>query len=141
MSFELEISEKELAASAFMARLNRKLIATFVEQARTRKLTKQQIADALGIDKSQVSRALRGDANLTERRIGELLWAMGVDGDLGIHQLAQPGNGCSYGSSLGMQSDSEPIDVKDFSSGATKSLNKDRRHLSFSAWTPLGQGG
>jgi plasmid maintenance system antidote protein VapI len=83
-SFSFDISEKDLAGAQFISKASRRLIAAFVQKMRTEKLTKQQIADLLDVDKSTVSRMLRGNSNLTLRTIGELAWAMDVDPDLAL---------------------------------------------------------
>jgi hypothetical protein len=77
--FDLDISDKDLAGAMNISRRNRELIALYLDAVRTRKLTKIELARRLGVDRSVVSRMLKGSANLTFRTEGELLWAMGVD--------------------------------------------------------------
>ena len=92
-SFSFDISEKDLAGAQFISKASRRLIAAFVQKMRTEKLTKQQIADLLEVDKSTVSRMLRGNSNLTLRTIGELAWAMDVDPDLALQPFdGKPAN-------------------------------------------------
>jgi predicted XRE-type DNA-binding protein len=83
-SFSFDISQKDLAGAQFISKASRRLIAAFVQKMRTEKLTKQQIAELLDVDKSTVSRMLRGNSNLTLRTIGELAWAMDLDPDLAL---------------------------------------------------------
>lgn len=83
-SFSFDISEKDLAGAQFISKASRRLIAAFVQKIDKEQLTKQQIAVLLDVDKSTVSRMLRGNSNLTLRTIGELAWAMDLDPDLAL---------------------------------------------------------
>ena len=76
--FEFDVSEKDLAGAAFVLETGRHLAAGFISQCRSKGMTKKQIADQLGIDKSTVSKMLRGNANMTLETVGELCWAMGM---------------------------------------------------------------
>lgn len=78
-SFDFDISEQELAGAQNITAASRRLIAAFVAKCRSEKLTKAKLAERLGLNKSQVSRLLRGDANMTLRTEGELYWAMGYE--------------------------------------------------------------
>jgi hypothetical protein len=75
--FDLGVSEKDAHAVDYMADTNRLLIKLFLDENKTRKLTKAKMAGALGVDKSVITKMLKGNANLTERKVGELLWALG----------------------------------------------------------------
>ena len=87
-SFDFDISEKDLVGGQFVSKASRRLIAAFVQKMRDENLTKQRIADLLEVDKSTVSRMLRGNSNLTLRTIGELAWAMDLDPDLALQPFA-----------------------------------------------------
>lgn len=93
MSFDLDLPEKDLASAQFMTTVNRRLIADFLRIAKSKNLTRKQIADALGIDKAGVTRMLRGNANLTTRTIGELCWALGIEPDFHTRDIVIPHNG------------------------------------------------
>ncbi|WP_210115127.1 helix-turn-helix domain-containing protein [Roseovarius aestuariivivens] len=88
--FDLGVSEKDLHASDFMARTNRKLIAAFLSEAHASGLTKAELARRIGVDRSVITKILRGKSNLTERSIGELAWALGYDAELQLKK-------CEYG--------------------------------------------
>lgn len=77
--FDLDISEKDLAAATYVTRLQRHLIRQFIRKGRAQKVTKAEIARKLEVDKSTVSRMLNGNANLTARTVGELCWALGLE--------------------------------------------------------------
>jgi len=76
-SFELEIDEKSLAGSTFMARVANEIRRAAAIEKSQRKLTQQAIADKIGTSRAVVNREMTGVENLTARRAGELLWAMG----------------------------------------------------------------
>lgn len=78
-SFEFEVSEKELAGAEMIELVSRQLIAALVQQGKSTGMTKAKLAAMLEVDKSTISRMLRGNANLTLRSVGELCWAMDVE--------------------------------------------------------------
>lgn len=82
ISFDFDLSEKEVAGSTAIMRFGRKLAGAFARKARTEKLTQAEIAARLEVDKAVVSRMLAGNANLTLRSFGELCWAMGVQPEI-----------------------------------------------------------
>lgn len=90
-SFDLDISDKDLAAALFMTKLNHQLMNDMARKQKSERLTKAEIAQRLGINKATVSRMLRGNSNLTERTIGELLWAMNVEWDITSRDLTPAG--------------------------------------------------
>ena len=75
-SFELEIDEKSLAGSSFMALVAREIRRAVAAEKSARKLTQQVIAEKIGTSRAVVNREIQGLENLTARRIGELLWAI-----------------------------------------------------------------
>lgn len=78
--FDLDVSDKEIAASSYVARVNRTLISAFLRKKKSQPtLTKMEIAKRLDCDKSTVSRLLSGNANLTAWTVGELCWALGLE--------------------------------------------------------------
>lgn len=78
MSFEFEIDPKDAASAEFMLHIHKVLQREMLHAAKEEKLTKSRIAELLGVDKSNVTRALNGKSNLTIRTISELCWALGV---------------------------------------------------------------
>lgn len=77
-SFELDIvDEKSLAGSSFVARVAKEIRRALAAEKTSRKLTQQALADKIGTSRAVVNREVQGLENLTARRIGELLWAMG----------------------------------------------------------------
>ncbi len=77
MSFKLKLSPKDRATGRFMSRVHRALAKVVTEAKAETGLTQQQIADAMGVDKSVVSRILNGESNLTLKTIGDISWVLG----------------------------------------------------------------
>ncbi|UWQ14589.1 helix-turn-helix transcriptional regulator [Aliiroseovarius sp. M344] len=78
MSFEFSISPKDKASAEFMTRVHGVLAREVVNAAKSKKISRSDIARLLEVDRSVVTRALDGKANLTLRTISELCWALGV---------------------------------------------------------------
>ncbi|WP_342714095.1 hypothetical protein [Bradyrhizobium sp. B039] len=76
-SFELELDEKSRAGAEFMARVIDEIRRAVAAEKTRRKLTQQAIAEKIGTSRAVVNRQIGGLENLTARRIGELLWAIG----------------------------------------------------------------
>lgn len=76
-SFDFEIDDKSRAGSEFLARVANEIRRAVVAEKSSRKLTQQAIADKIGTSRAVVNREISGLENLSARRIGELLWAVG----------------------------------------------------------------
>jgi hypothetical protein len=76
-SFELEIDEKSRVGSEFMARVINEIRRAVATEKGSRKITQQAIADKIGTSRAVINRQIQGLENLTARRIGEILWAIG----------------------------------------------------------------
>jgi hypothetical protein len=75
--FELEIDELSQAGSEYMALVSNELRRVAAIEKTSRKLTQQAIADKIKTSRSVVNREISGLENVSSRRVGELLWAMG----------------------------------------------------------------
>lgn len=78
-SFVYDIGEKERAGSRFIAHVRSEVQDAFLEEKKLRKITQQQLATKLGVNRSVVNRQLMGLDKMTLRSVAELLWAMGWD--------------------------------------------------------------
>jgi hypothetical protein len=77
-SFELDIiDEKSLAGAEFMARVISEIQRALSTEKATRKVTQEAIAKKIGTSRAVINRQIKGYENLTARRIGEILWAIG----------------------------------------------------------------
>ena len=70
MSFRSTISPKDQAAGRFVSRVRRELQKALAEEARKRGLTQSDLARTIGVNRSVISRELRG-------RVAEFAWALG----------------------------------------------------------------
>lgn len=78
MSFEFEVSEKDLAASVFLKEVHEAIVKAALRAKSENGLTQRQVAERLGVDKSSISRILCGRGNPTSRTLGEIAWALGT---------------------------------------------------------------
>ncbi len=76
MSFTLKLSPRRRAAGRFIGRVRDELVRAFLEAKAERGLTQRQLADDLGVDRARVSRALKGEENLTLRSVAEFASAL-----------------------------------------------------------------
>lgn len=95
-TFEFEVSKKDLDGASAIFKLNRFLHSLLKRRMDEEKMTKAKLAVEMGLDKSTVSRMLRGNQNLTFRTFGEILGALDFDFDLTEKDLKYPsGNSLS----------------------------------------------
>jgi plasmid maintenance system antidote protein VapI len=86
MSYELKISPKKRAASRFIGKVRKALVSAAIDTKKDSGLTQQQLALALGVNRSAITRMLKGEGNLTLRSVGELAWAMGWEPDFTMNR-------------------------------------------------------
>lgn len=72
MSYRIKLDPKSRKAARFISQLQKKLQKAFISSGKTQ----QEVATALGIDRSVINRRLSGSANLTARSIAELAHAI-----------------------------------------------------------------
>ena len=72
-------SSLDVSAARFVGDVKEEIAIAFLQELAERKLTKADIARALGVNRSVVSRILNGTAPLELRTIGQLAWALGRD--------------------------------------------------------------
>ena len=72
-----DIGEKARKAARFIGHVRAELQRALVIEKALRKLTQQQIATMIGVNRSVINRQLMGLENLTLRRVAELAWALG----------------------------------------------------------------
>lgn len=77
--YQTRIDPKERQVARFLGDVERAFQRAFTEAKKERKLTQQQLAVSLGIDRSAINRRLLGRENMTERSIAEMAWAMGYE--------------------------------------------------------------
>ncbi len=85
-SYLFDIGERARKASRFVGRVRTELQRALLAEKKTRKLTQQDIAQTLGVNRSVINRQLIGTENLTIRRVAELAWAMGWEIDFKLRK-------------------------------------------------------
>lgn len=80
MSFQIELEPKDEAAADLISHVGWQLQALLSARQEREKLTQQEIATRLGVDRARVNKCLSGFNNLTLKTLAELVWAM--DGEI-----------------------------------------------------------
>jgi transcriptional regulator with XRE-family HTH domain len=76
-SLQISISPSKRAAGRFVSRVRRAIQKAMAEENDKRGLTQSDVARALGVHRSVISREINGFADLTLSRAAELAWALG----------------------------------------------------------------
>lgn len=77
-SFQIALSPNRRAAARFVGSVRRKLQRAYALTG----VNQSEIADKLGVHRSVISRQLRGQADLSLSRLGEIAWALGFEPQL-----------------------------------------------------------
>jgi transcriptional regulator with XRE-family HTH domain len=76
-SFQITITPSERAAGRFVSRVRRAIQKALAEETQKNGITQSDIARAIGVNRSVISREIRGHKDITLSRVGELAWALG----------------------------------------------------------------
>jgi transcriptional regulator with XRE-family HTH domain len=76
-SFQITITPSKRAAGRFISHVRRAIQKALAEEEKKRGITQSQIAREIGVNRSVISREIRGHKDLTLGRIAELAWALG----------------------------------------------------------------
>jgi hypothetical protein len=91
-SFQTRVTPNRRAGNRFIASVRRALQRAFDDEASKQGLTQAEVARRRGVNRSVVTRELRGVENLTLRSVAELAWAMGRRAELVLAEpVQQPG--------------------------------------------------
>lgn len=101
MSLLFDIGEKARRVSRFLGMIHRELQQAVEEEKAARKLTQQQIADSIGVNRSVINRQILGGGNLTLRRVAELAWVLGREPIFELRKIAAQGNTYQIGETKG----------------------------------------
>lgn len=74
--FVYDIGERARKVSRFIGEVRAELQRALMVEKKSRRLTQQQIATSIGVNRSVINRQLMGLENLTLRRVAELAWAL-----------------------------------------------------------------
>jgi transcriptional regulator with XRE-family HTH domain len=91
-SYVFDIGEKARKASRFIAHVRAELQKALIAEKAARKITQQQIASQIGVNRSVINRQLMGTENLTLRSVADLAWALGWDIAFELKKPPQRGN-------------------------------------------------
>jgi plasmid maintenance system antidote protein VapI len=75
MSYQIQLSDRSRQAGRFIARVHKAIQNAVVRSGKKQ----QEIAAALGMDRSAVNRRILGQSNLTLRTISDLAWVLDQD--------------------------------------------------------------
>lgn len=89
MSFNFNLSAKDQTSVLFISQVKKKLIAKAIEK----KISQKAVADKIGVDRSFITRILKGKTNITLRTLAEISWALGVEPEL---RLIEEDKNASY---------------------------------------------
>ena len=76
-SFQITITPKDRAAGRFVSNVRRAIQKALAEEAQKSGITQSDIARAIGVNRSVISREVRGHKDLTLSRVAEIAWALG----------------------------------------------------------------
>ncbi len=85
--YEFDIGEKDRCVSRFLGDVRSEIQQAFMTEKASRKLTQQQVATLLEVNRSVVNRQLTGVENLTCRRIAEFAWALGYEPEFHLRKV------------------------------------------------------
>jgi hypothetical protein len=77
MSLQISITPKQRAAGRFVSRVRRAIQKALAEEDADRGINQSDIARAIGVNRSVISREIRGHKDLSLSRVGEIAWALG----------------------------------------------------------------
>lgn len=86
MSSLFSITPKERDGSAAVHSFNKVLVSELLAALRAQDISRAELADRLGVDKSYVSRLLKGNSNPTPRTLGEILGALDAEPVLSVRR-------------------------------------------------------
>lgn len=90
MSLRITITPKERAAGRFVSRVRRAIQKALAEEHAKNGMTQSAIAKAIGVNRSVISREIRGHKDLTLSRVAEIAWALGRRPAFDMADVAPP---------------------------------------------------
>lgn len=74
--FQIESNKFELTYARFLRRIRNSIQETFLQEKKNHALTQEKMAKKLGVDRSTVSKRLKGQGNITLKTFSDLFVAM-----------------------------------------------------------------
>lgn len=84
MSFQIAIPKNRKSAARFVGRVRRSLVRMIADEP---EVSQSQIADAIGVHRSVISRQLKGQADMNIGRVAEIAWAAGYRPSFGLEKV------------------------------------------------------
>jgi transcriptional regulator with XRE-family HTH domain len=75
-SFQITITPSKRAAGRFVSKVRRAIQKALAEEEQAQGTTQSDIARSIGVNRSVISREIRGHKDLTLGRVGEIAWAL-----------------------------------------------------------------
>jgi|GEM_PF-2815488 len=107
-TFEVTIDPKDAAGAVAVDKINQALLKALAVRMKTDKITRSDIAHRLGIDSSVLANCFKGNQNISARMVGEILWALGFDFDVVLHDATEGLGSLKSFRNVLMQSSIEP---------------------------------
>lgn len=82
------------AAAKFIAEIHREVQKAYEEES-VNGVNQSKIASILGVNRSVISRQLRGQSDMSSGRIAELAWVLGRKAKITLEKSPAPGDGCN----------------------------------------------
>ena len=86
MSLQITITPKERAAGRFVSRVRRAIQKALAEEHAKNGITQSDIARAFGVNRSVVSREIRGHRDISLSRVGEYAWVLNRIPQFGLQE-------------------------------------------------------
>lgn len=133
MSYKKVFARKDRIASRFLTQVHAAIAQAAVAAKSDEGLTQRQVAEELGVDKSVISRILKGVGNPTIRTVGELTAALGYRPELVLHKI----NAKAGSNAFTVESKAGGVIVARAASATTGSnTNMSENRISFNAQHP-----
>lgn len=87
MSFQIGITPNRRASTRFIGKVRRALIQLLADN---NDVSRTQIADAIGVHRSVITRQLNGHADMNVGRIAEIAWALGYRPVIDFEKIGMP---------------------------------------------------
>lgn len=86
-TFEFEVTRKDQDGAEAIFKVNKFLLTLLAKRMTDQNMTRSKLAEKLEVDKSTISKILRGSQNVTVRTLGEICGALDFDFDLVARDL------------------------------------------------------
>lgn len=85
MRFRRPVDERRKTYLALVSQVETQLRDAYAELQESGKISRSELADKLGVDRSVVTRRLNGKINMTLTTLADMVWALGQCIDVKIH--------------------------------------------------------